>query len=148
MERGGAGPSAAEGAPCACRATVTVLRGCAGMHEATWRAREQWAAQNSVTGRCWLRLAATGGSATAEAAGIGDARRHRRLRPSKRACGALVKEKGPCATRQGARVISDNSLTKNDTANLNFLNFLKMHMNSAGQVFDEMILACGEFSLS
>ena len=62
-------------------------------------------------------LAATGGSATAEAASVGDARRHRRLRPSNRTCYALVKEKGPWATRQGARVIGDNSLTKNDTAN-------------------------------
>ena len=65
-------------------------------------------------------LAAMGGSATAEAAGVGDARRHRRLRPSNRTCYALVKEKGPWATRQGARVIGDNSLTKNDTANSEF----------------------------
>ena len=90
---------------------------CAGMHEATRRAREHWAVQNGVASRSWLRLAATGGSATAEAAGVEDARRHRRLRPSKRACGALAREKGPCAKRQGARVISDNTLTKNDTAN-------------------------------
>ena len=60
-------------------------------------------------------LAATGGSATAEAAGVGDARRHRHLHPSKRVCGALAREKGPCATRQGARAIGDESLTKNDT---------------------------------
>ena len=60
-------------------------------------------------------LAATGGSATAEAVGIGDARRHRHLRPSKRACGALAKEKGPCATRQSALVIDDKALRKNDT---------------------------------
>ena len=82
------------------------------MHEATRRAREQWAAQNGVTSRCWLRLAATGGSATAEAAGVGDARRHRRLHPSKRGCGALAREKGLCATLQGAWVIGDKSLTK------------------------------------
>ena len=111
-ERGSAGPSAAEGAPCAWRATATVPRGCAGMHEATQRARERWAAQNSVTGRCWLRLAATGGSATAEAAGAGDARRHRRLCTSKRPCGALARGKRMCAKRQGARVISDLSSQK------------------------------------
>ena len=90
-------------------------------------------------------LAATGGFATAEAAGVGDARRHRHLRPSKRACGALVKEERPCATRQGALMIDGNTLTKNDTE---ALNFLKLHSNSVGQVFDEKILACGEFSLS
>ena len=106
------------------------------------------AVQNGVTGRCWLRLAATGGPATAKAAGIEDARRHRRLGPSKRSCGALARGKRWCAKCQGARVISDHSLTKNDTANLNLLNLLKMHMNSAGQVFDKMILACGEFFLS
>ena len=60
-------------------------------------------------------FAATGGSATAEAAGVGDACRHRHLRPSKRACGALAREKGPCATRQSALVINDKPLTKNDT---------------------------------
>ena len=57
-------------------------------------------------------LAATGDSAIAEAAGVGDARCHRHLRPSKRACGALAREKGPCAKLQGARVIGDKSLTK------------------------------------
>ena len=57
-------------------------------------------------------LAATGGSATAEAAGVGDARRHRHLHPSKRACGALARGKRLCAKRQGARVIGDKSLTK------------------------------------
>ena len=33
MERGGTGPSVAEGVPCACRATATVPRKCAGVHE-------------------------------------------------------------------------------------------------------------------
>ena len=88
---------------------------CAGMHEATWRARGRWAAPDGVASWRWLPLAATGGSATAEAAGVGDARRHRHLRPSKRACIALVKEERPCATRQGALVIDDKALTKNDT---------------------------------
>ena len=60
-------------------------------------------------------FAAIGGSATAKAAGIGNARRHRHLRSSKRACGALVKEERPCATRQGALVIDDKPLKKNDT---------------------------------
>ena len=59
-------------------------------------------------------FAATGGSATAEAAGVDDARRHRHLHPSKRACGALAREERPCATRQGALLIGDNTLTKND----------------------------------
>ena len=143
-ERGGAGPSAAEGMPCASRATATVLWGWASRHAATQRAREQWAAQNGVASRSRLRLAAKGGSANAEAAGVEDAHRHRRLRPSKRPCGVLARGKRLCAKRQGARVISDHSLTKNDTEkNLNLLNLLKMHMNSAGQVFDEMILAYG-----
>ena len=31
-----------------CRATATVQRGCAGMHEATRRARERWVARNGV----------------------------------------------------------------------------------------------------
>ena len=82
------------------------------MHEATRRAREHRAAQNSVASRGRLRLAATGGSATAEAAGVEDACRHRRLHPSKRACAALAKGKGPCEKRQGARAISANTLTK------------------------------------
>ena len=86
--------------------------GCAGMHAATRRARERWAAQNGVASRCWFRLAATGGFATAEAAGVSDAHRHRHLRPSKRACGALAREKGMCTTRQDTRVISEKSLTK------------------------------------
>ena len=89
-------------------------------------------------------LAATGGSTTAEAAGVGDARRH----PSKRAYGALAWEKVPCAKRQGARVIGDNTLTKT-TLNLpETLNFLKVQGNSADQVFDKMIMVCGKFSLS
>ena len=88
---------------------------CAGMHEATRRARGHWAAPHGVASWLWLPLAATGGSATAEAAGIGNARRHRHLRPSKRACIALVKEERPCATRQGALVIDDKALTKNNT---------------------------------
>ena len=57
-------------------------------------------------------LAATGGFAIAEAIGVGDARRHRHLRPSKRACGALARDKGLGATRQGARMIGDKSLTE------------------------------------
>ena len=88
---------------------------CAGMYEATRRARGRWAALDGVASWRWLPLAATGGSATIEAAGVSDARRHRHLRPSKRACGALVKEERPCATRQGALVIDDKALTKNDT---------------------------------
>ena len=88
---------------------------CVGMHEATRRARGRWAAPDGVASWSWLPLAATGGSATAEVAAVGDARRHRHLHPSKRACGALVKEERPCATCQGAQVIDDKALTKNDT---------------------------------
>ena len=47
-ERGGAGPSAAESVPCACRATATVQRGCASMHEATRSYQEDWAVPNGV----------------------------------------------------------------------------------------------------
>ena len=85
---------------------------CDGMHEATRRARGHWAVPNGVASWHGLSLAATGGSATAKAAGVGDARCHRHLHPSKRACGALTREKGPCATRQCARVIGEKSLTK------------------------------------
>ena len=63
-------------------------------------------------------LAATGGSATAEATGVSDAHCHRHLRPSKRACGALAREERPSTTRQGAQLIDDKSLTKNDTVKL------------------------------
>ena len=35
-----------------CRATATVQRGCAGVHEATRRARERWAARNGVLPWC------------------------------------------------------------------------------------------------
>ena len=91
--------------------------GCAGMHAATRRARERWAAQNGVASRCWFRLAATGGFATAESAGIGEALRHRHLRPSKGACGAQVQKERPCAACQGALVIDDKAPTKNDTVN-------------------------------
>ena len=74
-----------------------------------------WAVLDGAERWCWSLLAATGGSATAEVAGVGEARRHRHLRPSKRACGALVKEERPCAMRHGALLIGDNTLMKNDT---------------------------------
>ena len=89
--------------------------GCAGMHEATRRAGERWAAPNGVASWHCLLLAARGGFATAEAAISGDARRHRHLCPSKEACGALAREERPCATRQGGQLIDDKALTKNDT---------------------------------
>ena len=47
-ERGGAGPSAAESALCACRATATVLHACAGKEVATRSHQVAWAAPNGV----------------------------------------------------------------------------------------------------
>ena len=47
-EQGGAGPSAAGSALCACRATTTVLHACAGEEMATRSHQGVWAAQNGV----------------------------------------------------------------------------------------------------
>ena len=47
-ERGGAGPSAAGSALCACRATATVLHVCAGKEVATRSHQDAWAAPNGV----------------------------------------------------------------------------------------------------
>ena len=58
----------------------------------TRRARGCWAAPDGVASWLWLPLAATGGSATAEVADVEVPHRHRHLRPSKRACGALYKK--------------------------------------------------------
>ena len=117
-ERGGAGPSATEGAPCACRATVTVLRGALACMRPRGGQGSIGAAPNGVASWRCLLLAATGGFATVEAANSGDARRHRHLCPSKGECGALAREERPSATRQGAQLIDDKSLTKNDTVKL------------------------------
>ena len=62
---------------------------CAGKQMAMRRPRVLWAVLDGAESWRWLLLAATGGSAIAEVAGVGEARRHRHLRPSKRACGAL-----------------------------------------------------------
>ena len=70
------------------------------MHEATRRAREQWAAQNGVASRSRLHSAATGGSAAAEDAGADGPGCCRRQEPAKCVCGALDREEGLCATRQ------------------------------------------------
>ena len=56
---------------------------CAEAGVATRRLRVAWAVLDGAKSWCWLLLAATGGSATAEAAGVGEARCHRHLRPSK-----------------------------------------------------------------
>ena len=56
-----------------------------------------WAVLDGAVWQGWPLLTATGGSATAEDAGVGETRPHRRLRPSKRPCGTLDKEE------QGAR---------------------------------------------
>ena len=80
----------------------------------TRRARGRWAAPGGVASGLGPSLAATGGAATAEASNTGEARRHRRQESAKRACSALAREERPCATRQGALFIGDNTLTKND----------------------------------
>ena len=59
-----------------------------------------WAVLDGAESWRWLPLVATGGSATAEAAGVGEARRHRHFRQSKRVCGALDKKEKQCARRQ------------------------------------------------
>ena len=81
----------------------------------TRRARGRWAAPGGVASGLGPSLAATGGAATAEASNVGEAHRHRRQELAKRVCGALAREERPCATRQGALVMDDKSLTKNDT---------------------------------
>ena len=82
MERGSAGPSAAESALCACRATATVLHACAGKEVATRSHQDAWAAPNGAT-------------ATARHAGAGGPGRHRRQEGAKRACEAPDKQAWP-----------------------------------------------------
>ena len=53
----------------------------------------EWAVLDGTEWQGWPLLIATGGSATAEDAGVGETRRHRRLRLSKRPCGAMDKKK-------------------------------------------------------
>ena len=59
-----------------------------------------WAVLEDAVLQGWPLLTATGGSATAEDAGVGETRRHRRLRPSKRPCGAVDKKEEQGARRQ------------------------------------------------
>ena len=54
-----------------CRATATVQRGCAGVHEATRRARERWAARNGVEPPFLFPVGCNGVSAAARHAGVG-----------------------------------------------------------------------------
>ena len=75
----------------------------------------RWAAPGGVASGLGPSLAATGGAATAETSNAGEARRHRCQESAKHACGALAREERPCATRQGALVMDDKPLTKNDT---------------------------------
>ena len=57
-EWGGAGPSAAGSALCACRATATVLHACAGKEVATRSHQDAWAAPNGVVSPfCFLSAA-------------------------------------------------------------------------------------------
>ena len=90
MERGWRGTSAAGSTFRACRATATVPRACAGMHEATRRAEGRWAAPNGVEPPFRPLSAVTGAAKGATDAG---------KTPSARA-GVLAREKKPRATRQ------------------------------------------------
>ena len=72
-----------------CRATATVQRGCAGVHEATRRARERWAARNGVEPPFLPPDGCNGVSAAARHAGAGGQGRHRRREDAKRACRML-----------------------------------------------------------
>ena len=65
---------------------------CTGKETSTRRPLVVWAVPDGSVLQGWPLLAARGGSATAEDAGAGEPRRHRRSRPSKRPCGALDKE--------------------------------------------------------
>ena len=99
-ERDGAGPSAAVSTFRACRATATVPRACAGMHEATQRAEGHWAAPNGVEPPFRPLSAATGvrppqDTPARAARGATDAGKT----PSARAR-VLAREKNPRATRQ------------------------------------------------
>ena len=100
---------------------------CKGKRTATRRLRVAWAVLDGTESWCWLPLAATGGSATAEVAGVGEARCHRHLLPSKRAWGALDKEGEQGARIQGGywrdrrRVLTKRHCRLNpDTESLNF----------------------------
>ena len=86
-ERGWRGPvGGGERVPCL-PATVAVLRACAGVHEATRRARERWAARNGVEPPFLSPVGCNGVSAAARHAGAGGQGRHRRREDAKRACG-------------------------------------------------------------
>ena len=65
---------------------------------ATRRLLVVWAMLDGAVWQGGFLLTATGGSAITKDAGIGETRRHRRLRPSKRPCGTLDKKEV-----QGAR---------------------------------------------
>ena len=91
------GTSAAEGAPCACLATATVLQACAGDGEGHAELPgDLGGAERRCAAGCLLS-AATGGSAAAEDASAGGPGCHRRREPAKRACSALDKSKVQCS---------------------------------------------------
>ena len=82
-----------------CRATATVARACASMHEATRRAEGRWAAPNGVEPPFRPLSAATGGPDAAEDASEGGPVCHRRQEGSKHACEAPDKRerlRGTC----------------------------------------------------
>ena len=99
-ERGGAGPSAVESVPSACRATATVQRGvlaCMRPHGATRRIGRRRTALSRRSAPCQRY----GGSAAARHAGAGGPGCHRRQEGAKRACGAPDKQARRRATCQG-----------------------------------------------
>ena len=144
-ERGWRGTSAAGSTFRACRATATVPRACAGMHEATRRAEGRWAAPNGVEPPFRPLSAATGGPDAAEDAGEGGPACHRRQEEAKCACGAPDSRK----RRRGTCQVHCERVSDADGRKMTLKSeFLNLQRNSAAQVFDRMFLASGDFSLS
>ena len=129
-ERDGAGPSAAVSTFRACRATATVPRACAGMHEATRRAEGRWAAPNGVEPPFRPLSAATGGPDAAEDAGEGGPACHRRQEEAKCACGAPDSRKRRRGTCQVHCEHVSEPLTKKTTLKSEFSEFAKEQCSS------------------
>ena len=85
------------------------------------------------------------GSAAAGHAGAGGPGRHRRQEGAKRACGAPNKREGLRGTCQMHCLRVIETADENDTE---LSEFTEYEQNSACQVFDRMILASRDFSLS
>ena len=72
-----------------------------------------WAVLDGAESWRWLPLAATGGSATAEAAGVSEARHHRHLRPFKSASVLWIRRRSRVQrARACTGEIDDKSLKK------------------------------------